>query len=213
MKSTTITPRLSKALLTSHITFSLGWFGAIVVFLALAIAGLKSDDEQLVKASLIAMELSAWFVIVPFCIASLLTGIVQATVTKWGLFRHYWIIVKLFLTVASTVLLLLHMQPISELAQMTMQPSFKGAAHSNEVIQLIIKAAAAIVVLLIITTISVYKPWGKIQEHIAEPNKVLTDKTTAKPRRTVSYYLKIGLILLLAIIILKHLIGGGMGHH
>ncbi len=62
-----MTPRLSKAVLTSHITFSVGWLGAVVVFLILAITGLTSQDMQTSRACLIAMELSAWFVIVPFC--------------------------------------------------------------------------------------------------------------------------------------------------
>ncbi|HZH96176.1 MAG TPA: hypothetical protein VEY06_09840, partial [Flavisolibacter sp.] len=99
-----MTPRLSKALLTSHITFSVGWIGAVAVFLALAITGLTTQDNQLARSSLIAMELSAWFVVVPFCFTSLFTGVVQAFGTKWGLFKHYWIVVKLFLTVGSTVL-------------------------------------------------------------------------------------------------------------
>lgn len=38
----TLTPQLSKVVLTSHITFSVGWLGAIAVFLVLAIAGVTS---------------------------------------------------------------------------------------------------------------------------------------------------------------------------
>jgi ABC-type multidrug transport system permease subunit len=75
-------PRLNKFVLTSHITFSVGWLGAVAVFLVLAITGLNSRDDQLVRAAFLAMELSSWFIIVPFCIASLLTGIVQALGSK-----------------------------------------------------------------------------------------------------------------------------------
>ena len=39
-----MTSRLSKAILTSHITFSVGWLGAIAVFLVLAITGLTSQE-------------------------------------------------------------------------------------------------------------------------------------------------------------------------
>ena len=46
------------------------------------------------------------FVIVPLAIASLLTGVVQALATPWGLFRHYWVVIKLFLTVFATLVLL-----------------------------------------------------------------------------------------------------------
>ena len=37
------------------------------------------------------MELTGWDVIVPLAVASLLTGLVMALGTKWGLFRHYWV--------------------------------------------------------------------------------------------------------------------------
>lgn len=192
-----MTPRLSKAMLTSHITFSVGWLGAVVVFLALAVTGITSQDNQLVRSSLLAMELSAWFVIVPFCLASLFTGVIQAVGTKWGLFNHYWIAVKLFLTVASTLLLLLHLQPISYLAGVAAESSFSASQQAGKLIDLLTKAGAAVVVLVAITTISVYKPWGKI-------------RFTKKP---LSFYVLIVLICLVAIIIFKHLSGGGMQGH
>jgi len=69
-----ITPRLRKFVLLTHITFSVGWFGAVVPYLALTIAGLTSHDVQVVRAAYFSMELIGWFVIVPFSIAALLTG-------------------------------------------------------------------------------------------------------------------------------------------
>ena len=43
----TLTPALRKFALTAHVTFSVGWLGAVGGFLALAIAGLFSGDEQM----------------------------------------------------------------------------------------------------------------------------------------------------------------------
>src|SRR5215207_577011 len=96
-------PRLRKFTLTAHVAFSVGWLGAVAGFLALAIAGLTSQDAQKVRAAYLAMELIARFVIVPLNLASLLTGLVQSLGTKWGLFRHYWILVKLLITILSTI--------------------------------------------------------------------------------------------------------------
>ncbi len=207
----TMTPRLSKAMLTSHITFSAGWIGAVAVFLVLAITGLTSEDNQLVRSSLIAMKLSAWFVIVPFCLTSLFTGVVQAVGTKWGLFKYYWIVVKLFLTVASTILLLLHMQPINYLAGVTSDSSFSTSQHTEQLIDLISKAGAAILVLVAITTISIYKPWGKIK--LAKSNTNQSRNIQDKIKKSWTFYALIGLICLVAIIIIKHLLGGGMQGH
>ena len=55
------------------------------------------------RAVYLAMHLTTWFVIVPLCLASLLTGIVQSLGTTWGLFRHSWIVTKLLLTVLATL--------------------------------------------------------------------------------------------------------------
>src|SRR5919106_3182566 len=103
-----MTLRLRKFALTAHITFSVGWLGAVVAYLALAIAGLTSHDAQMVRAAYLSMELMGWFVIVPFSLAALLSGLVQSLGTQWGLFRHWWILVKLLLTVIATIVLLRH---------------------------------------------------------------------------------------------------------
>jgi hypothetical protein len=71
-------PHLRKVALTAHVVSSVGWLGAVAAFLALAVAGLTSQDAQMVRAAYLAMESIAWFVFVPLCVASLLTGLVQA---------------------------------------------------------------------------------------------------------------------------------------
>ncbi len=208
-----MTPRLSKAVLTSHITFSVGWLGAVAVFLVLAITGLTSQDDQLVRSSVIAMKLSAWFVIVPFCLTSLFTGVVQAVGTKWGLFKHYWIVVKLFLTLASTILLLLHMQPISYLAGEAKESSFSSSQYNGQLIDLIAKSGGAILVLLAITTISIYKPWGKIELTKSVKNQSINIEDNIKTKKPWIFYGLIALVCLVLIIIIKHLFGGGMQGH
>ena len=85
-------PRLRKLALTAHITSSVGWMGAVTAFLALAVA---SQDAQMARAAYLAMEVTAWWVIVPLAFASLLTGLVVSLGTPWGLFRHYWVLIKL----------------------------------------------------------------------------------------------------------------------
>jgi hypothetical protein len=101
-----MTPGLRKLVLTLHITFSIGWIGAVAGFLALAITGVTSQDAQMVRAAYPAMKLIARFVIVPLAFASLLSGLIQSLGTPWGLFRHYWVLGKLLLTTFATIVLL-----------------------------------------------------------------------------------------------------------
>jgi small-conductance mechanosensitive channel len=209
----TMTPRLSKLVLTAHITFSVGWLGAVAVFIVLAITGLTTMDNQLSRSALLAMDLSAWFVIVPFCLTSLFTGLVQAFGTKWGLFKHYWIVVKLFLTIAMTILLLLHMQPISYLAGVATETSFSNSQYAEQLLDIITKAGAAILVLIAITTISIYKPWGKMQLTQNSSNQFNMQDDIRKSRKSWTFYALIGLVVLIVFIIVKHLFGGGMNGH
>lgn len=154
-----MTPYVRKFALTAHVTSSVGWLGAVAVFLALAIAGLTSKDAQMVRAAYLAMELTTRFVIVPLCLASLLTGLISSLGTEWGLFRHYWILIKLLITILSTIGLLVHLQPISYLAGVAAEITLSGGDHQAQ-IQLVIVASAAILALLVATTLSMYKPRG-----------------------------------------------------
>lgn len=153
-------PRLRKCMLTVHITASVGWLGAVTGFLALAVAGLTSQDAQLVRAAYLAMKLIAWSVIVPLSLASLLTGLIQSLGTLWGLFRHYWVVFKLVINVASSFLLLVHMQPIVHLAGIVAQTTLVSGDYHRLQIQLVADASYALLALLVATTLSVYKPRG-----------------------------------------------------
>src|SRR5712691_5373000 len=108
MKAKPMTPALRKLSFTAHVTSSVGWLGAVASFLVLSIAGLTSQDAETVRGAYLAMNLLGQFIIVPLSLAALLTGLVQSLGTHWGLFRHYWVLVKLTLTIGATLLLLLH---------------------------------------------------------------------------------------------------------
>lgn len=209
-----MTPRISKLVFTSHIIFSVSWLGAVTVFLALAITGLATRNMQLAHSTYIAMEVSTLFVIVPFCLASFFTGLLQALGTKWGLFKYYWIVVKLFLTLAMTALLLLHLQPISYLAGVAAESSVSNTSQAVLVIDLIKKAGAAILVLLAVTTISVYKPWGKIQLGQNSNNQFIKMQDNGKKlKKSWTLYVLTGVMVLVLIFIIIHLFGSGMHGH
>ena len=210
-----MTPFFRKLSLTTHITFSVGWLGAVAGFLVLAIAGLVSENVPTVRSSYIAMELIGWFIILPFSLSALLTGIAQSLGTTWGLFRHYWILVKFILTIVAIIILWIHMQPISNMAGIASSSALSDSDYRGLRIQLIADAGAALLVLLIITTISVYKPWGRTPFGVNmdnQSNKIVYIRKP-KAKKPWALYILVGLIVLviLAFIIL-HLTGKMGGH-
>lgn len=158
-----MTPRLRKLALTAHVISSVGSLGAVAGFLALAVAGLTSQAAQIVRAAYLAMELTAWYVIVPLVLASLLTGLVSSLGTTWGLFRHYWVLVKFLLTVLVAVVLLLQMEPISYMAGAAAERTLSTADLGPVRRSLVSHAAGGLLVLLVTTTLGMYKPRGMTQ--------------------------------------------------
>jgi hypothetical protein len=151
-------PRLRKFVLTAHVTSSVGWLGAVACFLALAVVGLTSQDAQTVRGAYLVMEPAGWFVLVPLAFASLLTGLVQALGTTWGLVRHYWVLFKLLLTVVATIVLLTYMETFSFMAGVAADPSADLGVVRNP--SPVLHAALALLVLLVATVLAVYKPRG-----------------------------------------------------
>jgi MFS superfamily sulfate permease-like transporter len=117
-------------------------------------------DPRTARAAYAAMGLIASTVIVPLCLAALATGVVQSLAGAWGLFRNYWVVVKPVLTVFTTGVLLLQLEPIRYVAEQTAQATFTAGDLVQPRRSLIVHAAGGLIVLLITTVLSVYKPPG-----------------------------------------------------
>ena len=156
-------PGFRKFALTAHVTCSVGSVGAVAGFLALAVAGLASSDQETMRGAYIAMEVTARFVIVPLVFASLLSGLIQALGTSWGLFRHYWVVAKLLVTVVVAVVLLLQMELISYVAAAAAENRLSIADLRGPRTSLVLHAGVGLLVLLVPVTLSIYKPRGLTQ--------------------------------------------------
>ena len=146
-----------KFVLTVHLIASLGWLGVVVAYVALGISAVRAVDPELVRSAWTAMELVGWTVLVPIALASLVTGVLISLGTPWGLFRHYWVLISLALTVLATAVLVLHMPSVSTTARAARE------GEAGRLAQLggdLLHAVGGLVVLLVITALNVYKPQG-----------------------------------------------------
>lgn len=218
----TMSPRLRKFALAAHIVFSVGWLGAIVPYLALTVAGLTSHDTQMARSAFLSMEVIGWFVIIPFSLAALLSGLVQALGTQWGLFRHWWVLAKFALTIFATAILLLHMRDVSRVARMAKETTLTSADFRPELIH----AAGGLLVVLAATMLSVFKPWGMTPYGRRQTLQTDFASSSEQPSyagagvsfhgqriswaRIIGYH-AVALVLLFALIF--HLTNGGLHHH
>jgi len=167
----TMPPRLRKVVLTAHVTTSVGWLGAVLAYIALDVATATSSDVATVRGAYIAMDLTVTYAIVPLALASVLVGVVNALGTTWGLFRHYWVLVKLLLTVVATLVLLSEAQTVSYLADLAASnadPRGLGSTLGH--------SGGGLLILLTTVILSVFKPrgltrygWRKQQKQRATP--------------------------------------------
>lgn len=126
---------------TAHVTTSVGWRGAVACFLALAVVGLTSPQPLEVQAAYVLMELICWMIIVSLSLLSPPTGIAQSPWTPRGMLKHYWVVVKLVVTLPCTAILLLHMLPTTRLASVALQGGLAGSAMHDLRVQLVRNAS------------------------------------------------------------------------
>jgi hypothetical protein len=107
------------------------------------------------------MELIGWSVIVACAFGALFTGLVQSLGTEWGLFRHYWVLTKLILTVIGTIILVVHMRTVSRVADTAIETLFARGDFELVRTQLLVHAAGGLLILLTATVLSIFKPWGR----------------------------------------------------
>jgi hypothetical protein len=152
-----MSPSLRKLFLSIHLMTSVGWVGAVIVYLALGVTAVTNPDDQTVRSAWTAMDVTGWWAIVPLAFAALLTGVVMSLGTPWGLFRHYWTVISLILTVVCTTVLVLHMPTVTLMAQTAQHldgPELRALGGD------LFHPGVGLVVLLAIMILNVYKPAG-----------------------------------------------------
>ena len=112
----------------------------------------------MVRGAYLVMVPAAWFVLVPLAHTSVLTGVALSLGTAWSLFRHYWVALKLLITVFATVILMIYMRTFSQMSN--------TAGDSEAALSLVrspspaVHSVLALVVLSAATWLGVYKPFG-----------------------------------------------------
>lgn len=167
-------PSLRRLILTAHIATSVGWLGTVTAYLALDIVATAGQDVTSVRAAFFGMEAIIVCVIVPLALASVLIGVVNALCAPWGLFEHYWVVVKLVLTLFAITILLLEVQNVRYMAEVA-----ATAADPRTLPGSLPHSIGGLIVLLVIMILSVFKPQGMTrygwrkqrQRRIPQPRK------------------------------------------
>lgn len=153
-----------------HVLSVVCWLGGAMVMLLLGTYMLKAENGEQLYYTLDNMHLIDVVLIRYTALVALLTGILLSVWTNWGLFKHYWILIKLILTVALIGFGIEYMGDwLSQIVRIGKQERFlalSDAAFLNASYSLIGGAIANIVSLIFMTAISYFKPFGKVSKKV-----------------------------------------------
>ena len=136
-----------------HVAVSVGWLGLDAALVALEVTSLGTGDPRERAGIAAAMAAMAVWVLVPVVLASLVSGLVLALSTPWGLVRYWWMLIKCAIAAVLTTTGLIVLLP-------RLHQIIAGEAQPVRM-ETLIGRSIALVLLLAATGLSVAKPWGK----------------------------------------------------
>jgi hypothetical protein len=143
-----------KLVLTVHVATSVGALGANMSLLALGAASVAGADPVTIypAARLVGVRLIA-----PLAVIALVTGLALGLLTQWGLFRYWWVTIKLATVVVLKGAALFVLVPALDATA----EAVTGATPqlgARERLPLLIAPAAASALLAVAVALAVFKP-------------------------------------------------------
>src|SRR5688500_1317068 len=158
-----LSPPARKILLSAHIAATVSALGADLVLLGLGLAGSTGSDPRTIYP---AMSIIGSSVMAPLAVASLTTGLLLAFFTQWGVFRYWWVTIKLGITASLTVLVLFVLVP--RLATAARIVGFGADISEAERLQLVITPAVGCTLLIATVALAVFKPAWRLRRPAAD---------------------------------------------
>ncbi|MFF5478111.1 DUF2269 domain-containing protein [Streptomyces sp. NPDC012935] len=145
-----------RAALVVHVIASAGWLGLTLGLLALGVTAGTTGSAVTVEASVRAMKLFADWLLLPVAFLTLLSGLVLALGTQWGLARHRWVYVKFWVTLGTTTATVFALRPGVNSAVAAVAAGGPLPDAGDVLFGPIVSLSAYV----FMTVISILKPWG-----------------------------------------------------
>jgi cell division septal protein FtsQ len=152
------------------------------------------------------------------CFAALVTGLLQALGTPWGLFRYYWILMKFGLAVVATIALLVHQFVVVAEAAKRVSGAAAETLFSADLgplkTELVRAPSLSILFLLVAATLGVYKPLGLTRYGRRKQQE--RSKVQQQPSNETPFGVKISfavIAMLVLVFVVLHLTGHGFERH
>ena len=156
MRNMILSPPGRKLLLTVHVATAVSVLGTDLVLLVLGISSVRGADPRTIYP---AADLIATWLLAPLAVVALGTGVLLGLLTQWGLFRYWWVTIKLTLTAILTGVILFVLVPrLGVSADAATGPAAQEAFTIAERLPLALAPAAGSTLLILAVILAVYKP-------------------------------------------------------
>lgn len=160
--------RWRSVLLSVHVIASVGWLGLHASLVTLLALGAAVGDPGRAADAYSAAGLLVTTLVAPVSLAALSTGLVLAMGTPWGVFRYYWVALKLGLTVVLVLGSNFSLGPqVLELAETTRDG---GLPADLERLRTLVALSVALSVLALTSVLSTVKPFGRTRRARGGPS-------------------------------------------
>lgn len=151
-------PRPRKTIVVIHVIASVALLGEVWGLVALNLYATTTADRELAHAAYRLMEVLVFAGGIPLSMIALISGIVLAVGSHWGLVRHYWVFAKLLLLIAVILVGMFLFQPLA------MASAFEaGTQTETQQWRQVAVVATQVIMLVTATALSVFKPKGRIR--------------------------------------------------
>jgi len=144
------------------------WLSSVVTLMLLPIISKKVTLGGEIYMYNLAYHFIDMFILTPAALLTFLTGLIYSLFTKWGFFRHGWIIYKWIVTLVIIITGTFYLGPmVTKLLEIS---EVKGIAALQDQYYMqgeVIGLYAAIInslLLIVAVFFSVYKPWKSIRK-------------------------------------------------
>lgn len=163
-----LSQKKKQLLVAVHVISVASWIGGTLGMLLLAIyLNSAANGEQLLY-TLASMEIIDENLLKYPALLTLLTGILLSVWTQWGLIKHYWVAIKLILTVVTIMIGILFLNDwTASLAVMIEDMGF-ATLHNQDFRRtwssILVTSSFNLFCLFLMVFITYYKPFGRLMK-------------------------------------------------
>lgn len=158
-------PRLRKSMLFVHIVTGVGWMGTDIALMILVFGALRSDDAERVAASYLATAYIGVLAVPVLAVAMTISGIILSLGSGLGLFKHWWVFVKLLISLVLCVLVWLALLPelttLPDMVEMGASADQVRDRLGEATVGLLFPPVVSFTMMAVASLLSIFKPWGR----------------------------------------------------